>query len=139
MIELQKILETKANITFSQKTIELFQAKGYHRLKSVILYCHRYNIRISNNSIVSIYKNEKHLRHMLGPRIETFELTILNHVLHEITRISNDKNPFSPGVSHKLFIKSKVTNLVNYLNSNLPKRLKDKKFKVTKSSYMIFD
>lgn len=127
--ELIKKLEKRSGIEFSKTTKELYDAKGYYRLKKTLIFMRSNNIEINNKSIVRIYRNEKHLRHMLMPKLESFEMILKNHTLHEVMRIAVSENIFSDDRTNKKIFINKKQWEKNLLISNINHSIRKQKNK----------
>lgn len=136
--QLLEKLEKRAGISFSKPVIELFAKKGYHRIKNTLMFMINNNIEITNISIKAIYINEKHFRHMLMPRIESFEMVLKNNIIHEITRTLSSKDNIFKGLKNEIFIKDKKQVLITRINSRLKKVYRNDNFNVTSNKHSIF-
>lgn len=137
--QLLEKLEKRAGISFTKTVVELFNKKGYHRIKNILMFMINNNIEITNISINAIYKNEKHFRHMLMPRIESFEMILKNNILHEITRNLTSKDNIFKNLKNEIFIKGKKQMLIDKINLRLKKVYRNNNFDVTSNKHSIFD
>ena len=137
--QLLEKLENRAGISFSEHVIELFNKKGYDRIKNTLMFMINNGIEITNVSIKTIYINEKHFRHMLMPRIESFEMVLKNNILHEITRTLTPEDNIFVGLENEVFIKGKKEVLITKINSRLKKVYRNNGFDVTSNNHSIFD
>ena len=134
-----KKLEVRAGISFSSTTKKLYDDKGYIRIKNTILFMRQNKIKINNRTIMSIYKADKHLRHTLMPRIETFEMKLKNHMLHTITEVATDGLIFDSRTTKRIYVKSKrIKSFKEHINKNLTRSFHEK-YNVDSDKRLIFE
>ena len=139
-VELIKKLENRAGLKFSSPNLLLYKQKGYRRIKNTLMFLINNNLKITNTSIRSVYKNEKHFRHMLMPRIESFEMSLRNNTLHEITNsLTSSENIFSDKLKRNIFIKNSKKQLIISVNRRLKKVYKNKNFNITNNQVSIYE
>lgn len=137
--ELIEKLETRAGISFSPSILKLYNDKGYVRVKKTLIFMKQNNIEINNRSIGYIYRADKHLRHTLMPRIETFEMKLKNHMLHVITSVAKDGLVFDSRTTKRVYIKgSKLNKFKKSLNHSLTRAFL-KEYDVDGKESYIFD
>ena len=133
-------LEVLAGFKFSKSILNLYTQKGYRRVKNTLIFMINNNLDINNISIKSVYKNEKHFRHMLMPRIESFEMSLMNNTLHEVTNsLKASDNIFSDTLEKTIFIKEKKERLIHSINKRLKKVYKNDNFDLTNNQVSIYD
>ena len=134
-----KRLEQRSGIVFSPTIIKLFHDKGYIRIKNTLIFMKQNNIIINNKSIGYIYRADKHLRHMLMPRIESFEIKLRNHLLHVITKVAIDGLIFKSRTTKRIYIETdKTGKFIKGVNKSLTIAFK-RKYNVNSPKSLIFD
>ena len=138
--ELIEKLELLAGLKFSKSIINLYNNKGYRRIKNTLIFMINNNLNITNVSIKSVYKNEKHFRHTLMSRIESFEMSLMNNTLHEITdSLTSSDNIFSDTLEKNIFIKKNKIQIINSINKRLKKVYKNRDFDLRNNEVSIYD